>query len=251
MSDISAPGQIASQANLWFIVPAAGSGSRFGAGIPKQYLPLGTSTVIETTLSVLTQLPCRGVYVGLAAHDQHWAGLQWQGFTSAQLQLIKSYQGGTERCDSVLNGLLALQAIATDDDWVAVHDVARPCVHRDTIEGLLQALQTHPEGGLLAVPASDTIKQANARAESIATVDRRALWHAQTPQVFPYRHLLEALQAASTQGLTITDEASAIEAAGGKPLLYPGRNDNIKITQQEDLALAEFYLSRSPLSAVE
>lgn len=238
------PDETAPINNLWFIVPAAGSGSRFGADMPKQYLPLANSTVIETTLAVLTQLPCRGVYVGLAAADQQWQQLQWRGFTAEQRQLIRTYQGGRERCDTVLNGLLALEGHVQADDWVAVHDVARPCVRRETILGLLAALVAHPDGGLLAVAASDTMKQANHHGESVVTVDRSKLWHAQTPQVFRYDSLRHALERARSLGLVVTDEASAIEASGGKPLLFASRNDNLKITRQEDLALAEFYLSR-------
>ena len=219
------------------VVPAAGIGSRMGAECPKQYLPLGSSTIIEQTLSRLLMLDgLERVVVPLNAKDE-----DWQTLSVANSPRIQSTLGGTERCDSVLAGLKALQGIAEDDDWVLVHDVARPCVRLKDIEALTAALADDEVGGILAVPVSDTIKQVTAKSID-KTVDRSVLWQAQTPQLFRYGILLKALSEAAVQGVTITDEASAIEWSGAVPKVVEGSRDNIKITCPEDLALAEYYL---------
>lgn len=219
------------------VVPAAGIGSRMGAERPKQYLPLGESTVIEQTLSRLLILDClESIVVPLSDKDQYW-----QNLSVANSPRIQSTLGGVERSDSVLAGLKALQGIAENDDWVLVHDVARPCVRLKDIEALMTVLADDEVGGILAVPVSDTIKQVTDKSID-KTVDRSVLWQAQTPQLFRYGMLLKALSEAAEQGVAITDEASAIEWSGAVPKVVEGSRDNIKITCPEDLALAEYYL---------
>ena len=220
------------------VVPAAGIGSRMGAECPKQYLPLGSSTIIEQTLSRLSMLDClESIVVPLSDQDEYW-----QKLSMANSPNIQATQGGTERCDSVLAGLKALEGVAGDDDWVLVHDVARPCVRLKDIEILIASMANDSVGGILAVPVSDTIKQVRANVIT-GTVDRSVLWQAQTPQLFRYGLLLKALSEAAEQGITITDEASAIEWSGAEPKVVEGSRDNIKITCPEDLALAEYYLT--------
>lgn len=222
----------------WAVVPAAGSGSRMKMQLPKQYLRLVGRRVIEHTLEILLRHPwIEGAVVVTHSHDIWWEQVQVN--TAKPLLRVN---GGNERCDSVLNGLRVLSELASSDDWVLVHDAARPCLRAQDLERLMTTLRNDPVGGLLAVPVSDTIKRADARGRVRATEDRRELWHALTPQMFRFEALLTAMCSAREQGLQVTDEASAMEAAGLSPRLVEGRADNIKITRPEDLALAEFYL---------
>lgn len=225
---------------LWAVVPAAGIGARMAADRPKQYLSLCGYTIIEKTLERLLQLSqLQKIVVVIAERDPYWSEL-----AIAKHPKIITVAGGQERCDSVLNGLRHLQASAAADDWVLVHDAARPCVRTSEINTLLQQLQHHPDGGLLGVPASDTLKRVGADGVVKQTVDRSQYWHAQTPQIFQYQKLSNALSRALQQGLAITDEASAIELAGMQPLMVAASRNNIKITQADDLALAEFILQQ-------
>lgn len=227
-----------SKPNYWCVVPAAGVGKRMGAEHPKQYLRLMGQTICEHSLSRLLQVDClRAIVVAVAADDPHWSQL-----TIAEHPKIISVEGGRERADSVLNGLRYLATRAEPDDWVMVHDVARPCVRPADIEQLISTTQAHNCGGILATPVRDTLKKATAEQQIAATLDRDGLWHALTPQLFPLQQLLSALEAAIAQGATITDEASAIEWAGSKPILVAGHPDNIKITHPQDLPLAELFL---------
>lgn len=224
--------------NFWAVVPAAGSGSRMNAAIPKQYLQLAGKTILEHTLTRLARHPMiRGVAVAVAANDA-----QWQEVRARMHQAFIEAPGGAERCFSVLNALDALSTHAEPDDWVLVHDGARPCLRHSDLDKLIAVLRDHPVGGLLAAPVRDTMKRADAHHDVIATVDRQGLWHALTPQMFRLRTLKDALRRAIDQGALVTDEASAIELAGMKPRLVEGAADNIKITRPEDLAVAEFYL---------
>ena len=224
----------------WVVVPAAGAGRRMGAAIPKQYLPLAGRPVLAHTLSTfLTPPRIAGLVVVISAEDEYWPQV------AAQLPQDKPClvtNGGAERSASVLNGLQALTTIAQLEDWVLVHDAARPCLRASDLELLISTLANDPLGGLLAVPVSDTLKQADARERVMATADRSTLWRALTPQMFRLGALLAALRQAQAKGLSITDEAMAVEASGGAPRLVEGRADNLKITKPEDLALAEFYL---------
>lgn len=223
----------------WIIVPAAGVGARMGAGCPKQYLPLFGKTVLENTLERLLALPnIAGIYLVLGANDTFWNNLPL-----AQDIRIHCVLGGIERCDSVLNALEILQGKASTDDWVLVHDAARPCIHPQSVTHLIDQVKSHPIGGILGVPVSDTLKQV---VDSIihSTADRRQLWQAQTPQMFRFGLLRECLQRALAEKKVITDESSALECYGYHPLMVQGRSDNIKITRPEDLAIAAMLLQQ-------
>ena len=229
-----------STSRFWVVIPAAGSGSRMGAQLPKQYLPLAGRTVIEHSLARLAALQnCSGVVVAVAADDAVWSSL------NVTLNVpVQTITGGAERCHSVLAALTWLLGVADTGDWVLVHDAARPCVRRADLERLIATLADDPIGGLLAVPARDTMKRAAADGRILATVDRTDLWQAQTPQMFRLGALHEALSSAIIAGVLVTDEASAMERMGQMPRLVEGHSDNIKITRPEDLVLAEFYIKR-------
>ncbi len=224
--------------NHWAVVPAAGVGRRMGAGIPKQYLELAGRRVIDWTLEVLLAEPrIRGVVVALGAGDPFWAQCE-----HATHPRVRRVQGGRERAHSVLNALRALAETAAPDDRVLVHDAARPCLRAEDLARLID-LASGEAGGLLAMPVRDTMKRADDRGRVEATLDRSRLWHAFTPQLFPLQTLHDALERALAEGVAVTDEASAMEHAGYRPLLVEGRPDNLKITRPADLELAALYLS--------
>lgn len=228
----------------WVVLPAAGTGRRFGTELPKQYAPLAGRTVIEWSLQLFLQdTRCQGIVVALAADDHRFATLA--GLAGYRDRLHTTV-GGEQRCHSVLQGLAALPAAV--EDWVLVHDAARPCLTRDELDTLLSSLQSHAVGGLLALPLADTLKQADADGQVLATVPRAHLWRAQTPQMFRYGVLQTALQQALARGEQPTDEAQAIEAMGWQPQLLAGRASNIKITQADDLLLAQWLLAQTPES---
>lgn len=224
--------------NIVAIVPAAGTGSRMQAEHPKQYLTIGGKTILEHAVALLLSNPrISKVIIAISAHDCWFSQLPLA--THPRITVV---EGGNERADSVLAGLAA----AGDAPWVLVHDAARPCLHPDCLARLLELTEHSRTGGILATPAIDTMKRAEPGNPSVIahTVDRADLWHALTPQLFP-RELLDAcLKRACEEGATITDEASALEYCGYHPDLVAGRADNIKVTRPEDLALAEFYLTR-------
>jgi 2-C-methyl-D-erythritol 4-phosphate cytidylyltransferase len=226
---------------IWCVVPAAGVGKRFGSAIPKQYLQLQGKTVCDHTLERLLQLDeIRRVMVCLSPEDEFFATLP-----VAQNPRITTTPGGAERCHSVLNGLRALQPDACDQDWVLVHDVARPCVRPQDIRRLLdQVTGSGAVGGILAHPVRDTMKRADPHHRIIETVCRNQLWHALTPQLFPLGILRAALEAALAAAALVTDEASAIELAGHQPLLVEGHPDNLKITHPQDLPLAALFIQQ-------
>jgi 2-C-methyl-D-erythritol 4-phosphate cytidylyltransferase len=217
------------------------------SAIPKQYLPLAGQPVIVHALTALLEHPLIvGAVIAISAEDEYWLEVAAMFTPAKPLRIVA---GGAERCHSVWNGLEALQEWAAPEDWVLVHDAARPCLQRDDLNRLLTELTDDPVGGLLAVPVRDTLKQADAAGRVVATVDRSQLWHALTPQMFRLGLLHQALSAALTGGLLVTDEAAAMEAAGFAPRLIEGRADNLKITRPEDLVLAEFYLLRRRIPA--
>lgn len=221
----------------WAVVPAAGVGRRMGGSAPKQYLPLGHQTVIEHTLERLLALPSiLGVAVALSEADPYWEDLA----LSTHPRLIRA-PGGEERAESVLNALNGLIGQADAQDWVLVHDAARPCVLSSDIEKLMTQLAEDPIGGLLAIPVSDTLKTVSGDVVT-GTADRSTIWRALTPQMFRFGALRQALTRALEQGFAVTDEASAMEHMGYQPKIVEGRSDNIKITRPEDLPLAAFYL---------
>ncbi len=217
---------------FWAVIPAAGVGARMAADRPKQYLQLGGRTILEHSLNCFLDHPgVKGVVVSIAADDPFWPGLP-----CANDPRIQRAEGGRERADSVLNALLLLHAQgAADSDWVLVHDAARPNLARSDLDRLLIELADDPVGGLLAVPARDTLKRADADGRVSATVDRSTIWQAYTPQMFRLGALHRALADSLVADVAITDEASAIEWSGQAPRLIEGRNDNIKVTRPEDL----------------
>lgn len=235
--------QAMNTARYWALVPAAGAGKRLGASIPKQYLTLLGRPVIAHTLGTLLEHPrIAGAVVAVDAADHWWPSIAAELATAKP---VLTATGGAERCHSVLNGLEVLREQALPQDWVLVHDAARPCLREADVDRLLDELSDDPIGGLLAAPVRDTLKRADAAGRSETTVDRSRLWHALTPQMFRLENLHAALCAALARGLLVTDEAAAMEAAGFSPRLVEGRADNLKITHPEDLALAEFFLSRA------
>lgn len=225
----------------WVVVPAAGRGLRFGAEVPKQYLPLLGEPLIAHTLDRLLAHPrITGAMVVLAPGDTHWPG--WRDRVGKP---VLTAPGGGERADSVLAGLQALPATVADEDFVLVHDAARPCLAPVDLDRLFERAGRHPVGGLLAAPVRDTLKRADGACRVLATEPRESLWRALTPQMFRRGGLQRALLAAAAAGVVVTDEAMAMERLGLKPLLVEGREDNIKVTTRADLALAAFILSRS------
>ena len=224
----------------WLVVPAAGTGQRMQAGRPKQYLHLQKRFLLDVTLArLLRAMTFNGCLVALHPADSWWGQSE-----SARDSRITTCAGGQERRDSVLQALQALAARASADDWVLVHDVARPCFDPADLEKLVCALRGHPVGGLLACPVSDTLKHAGVDHEVTGTLDRSGIWRALTPQMFRFGLLREALQQAAADGMPVTDEASAVEHSGRSPRLVEGRSDNIKVTVPGDLPMAEFILSR-------
>jgi 2-C-methyl-D-erythritol 4-phosphate cytidylyltransferase len=222
----------------WAVVPAAGVGKRMQADRPKQYLPLGGKTVIENTLERLLHSEAfNAVAVAISIEDPYWPELP----VSSDPQIITA-PGGTERADSVLSALKILEGSAAEDDWVLVHDAARPCLTATDIHLLIDSLQDDPVGGILALSSHDTLKQVES-GSIVGTVDRSKVWRALTPQMFRYGMLRDALQEAEGNP-AITDEASALELKGLQPKIVEGRPDNIKITRPEDLALAQFYMEQ-------
>ncbi len=233
-----------SQSVVWAVVPAAGVGSRMKTSIPKQYLPLLTKPVIFHTIQRLSSIAAiQGIWVGISKDDTDWPGIEAQ---LADLSNYSgSYTGGRERAQTVLNGLNSLANQADPQDWVLVHDAARPCVRQQDVDKLIaEVRQSGGEGGLLALAIADTVKRANDKQQVLETVDRKGLWRAQTPQMFRLGPLKMGLEQALDSGQEITDEASAMEFAGCRPLIVSGHADNIKITVPEDLALAEWYLQQ-------
>lgn len=224
----------------WVIIPAAGVGARMAADRPKQYLSLAGKTVLEHTLArFIGHAAVSGIVVALSDNDPYWPELRIE----SNKPLWRA-GGGAERCHSVLNALELLSQHADQEDWVLVHDAARPCVRTGDLDTLMERVREHPVGGLLAVPVRDTMKRADIAHEVQETVERNHLWHALTPQMFRLGMLREALQQALRQQLLVTDDSSAIELTGRHPLLVEGHADNIKITRPEDLALAEYYLQQ-------
>lgn len=229
----------------WAVIPAAGAGTRMGTDVPKQYLKMGGKCVLEHVLEKFCRHPrLEKIVVALAKNDLHWRTLE-----IASHPRIVTVEGGVERCHSVLNGLRALNGAAQADDWVLVHDAARPCVRREDIDHLLVSLADHPVGGILAIPVRDTMKRGGKEQEIRETVDRSGLWHALTPQMFRLALLREAMEKALQEERLVTDEAQALELTGRRPLLVQGHGDNIKVTRPEDLPLAEFFISQQETTA--
>jgi 2-C-methyl-D-erythritol 4-phosphate cytidylyltransferase len=217
---------------FWAVIPAAGVGARMAADRPKQYLQLGGRTILEHSFGCFLDHPgLKGLVVSLAVDDPYWPNL-----ACATDPRITRVDGGEERSGSVLNALLYLHSQgASDDDWVLVHDAAQPNLSRDDLDKLLFELADDSVGGLLAVPARDTLKRADKHGRVLETVDRTPIWQAYTPQMFRLGALHRALADSLVSDVVITDEASAMEWAGHAPRLIEGRSDNLKVTRPEDL----------------
>ena len=222
---------------FWAILPAAGLGRRMESSVPKQYLTLAGKPVIQHSIEKLLQVDgLAGLVVALHPEDSQFSKLD------IPKEKIILATGGETRQQSVLNGLQAISEQAEANDWVLVHDAVRPCVLVNDIECLLGSVANHAVGGLLATPQDNTLKIANLAGQVEKTVDRSQYWQALTPQVFRYAVLLEAIGDAVSGKLAITDEASALEAKGYSPLLVNGDRNNIKLTRESDLLLAEAIL---------
>ncbi len=225
---------------IWCVIPAAGAGQRMGADRPKQYLEIAGRMVIEHTLEKFAGHPrIAGVTVALAPEDPWWSKVNLKKGLE-----VDRCDGGDKRFESVLNGLNALRKKGADaNDWVLVHDAARPCVRRDDIDRLIDTATAHPVGAVLGMPARDTMKRTESDTTVRQTVRRGGLWHAFTPQIFRLGALARALNRALEEGAEVTDESQAMERIGDHPLMVEGHADNIKITTPFDLELAEHFLS--------
>lgn len=223
---------------LWAIIPAAGSGSRFSKTELKQYQNIAGLTVLEHTVARLNQLPLTGYVLAIGEQDNVAQTLALANQDKAHFCL-----GGAERVHSVLNALQYLSRIANDDDWVFVHDAARPCVSQLSLEDLVQSAVDSEQSAILAIPVRDTLKRVETAPLISTTVDRSTLWQAQTPQIAKLGVLKNAIEQALAAGATITDEASALEFVGEQVNVVQGRSDNIKITYPDDLELARLILA--------
>jgi 2-C-methyl-D-erythritol 4-phosphate cytidylyltransferase len=224
----------------WAVVPAAGTGSRMSADVPKQYLQIAGKTILEHTIERLITHPnIDGVVVAVSADDTWWDSLKF----NTNKPVIKTL-GGEQRCHSVKNALYELTRHGNDRDWVLVHDAARPCLRHEDLDTMFAQLSAHMVGGLLAYPVKDTMKRADDKKRVAETIDRTGLWHALTPQMFRLYLLRDALNKAMDDGVLVTDEASAAEYAGYQPKLVEGHADNIKITTPDDIPMAECFLSK-------
>lgn len=230
--------------SIWAVVPAAGIGKRMQSDIPKQYLSLHGEPVLEHTLNKLLSVGAvKGLVISLQENDKYWDRV-----TLHSDKPVLIAKGGNERSDSVLNALNVLADVDGFEevlDWVMVHDAVRPCVRVSDIERLISEVADNEAGGLLASPVRDTMKRQGIEPIVHETIDREGLWHALTPQLFPYRLLRDALLKVTEKEIAITDESSAVEYLGFCPVLVQSHEDNIKITRPGDLRMAEFYLEET------
>lgn len=226
--------------NYFAIIPAAGVGNRMQIDLPKQYISINGKKILEYTLMTLLRYQkFKNCVVVINKEDKHWSTLQ---FSSPHL--LTTF-GGEERCHSVFNGLLALKGLAKQNDWIVVHDAARPLLHQSDIDKLIMHLDNHSVGGLLGHPIKNTVKYLDNN-QCLETLERKKLWAAVTPQMFRYHWLFRALDSVIKKNQSITDEANAIELFGQQPKMVEGRTDNIKVTDKEDLNLLRYYLSLRP-----
>ena len=218
------------------IVPAGGSGARYGAAVPKQYSMIAGRTVIEHSLLALQSCAAiEHIFVNVQLDDT-----RANEVAAAVPDVTFLRCAGATRAETVQSTLAAISKRVKRDAWVLVHDAARPCVSTSDVDRLIDVLHTHAVGGLLATPVADTLKRGTVANEIAETISRENMWRAQTPQMFRYETLVHALNASPD----VTDEAQAIEALGMMPLLVAGSPRNIKITLPDDAELAEFYLTR-------
>jgi 2-C-methyl-D-erythritol 4-phosphate cytidylyltransferase len=219
------------------LIPAAGVGERIGHATPKQYLQLlGRPMLYHSVKALLASGRIATVFVVLSPADLEFRQHDWRDFGE---RIAPLYCGGATRHDSVLNGLVAASSTVDPEDWVLVHDAARPCLGQNELRRMLDTLAADEVGGILAVPVADTLKRGGADGRIQATESREHLWQAQTPQMFRHGLLLHAL----SRTATLSDEAGAVEAFGLKPKLVQGNAANLKVTYAEDLQLAERILA--------
>lgn len=225
------------QTKLWAVIPAAGSGSRFSKTELKQYQYIQDRTVLEHTIRRISQLPLNGYVLAIGTQDTFAQTLAFQNIDKAHF-----CTGGAERVHSVLNALNHLLNFADENDWVLVHDAARPCVTIDCLNALVAKAIESNDSAILAIPVRDTLKQVKTGDHINKTVSRDSLWQAQTPQITKIGKLKKAIEHALENNVTITDEASALEYMGETVRVVMGRSDNIKITYPDDLELARLIL---------
>ena len=222
--------------NFHVIIPAAGIGNRMATALPKQYMPILGKPMISHSVQTFFACPrIASIHLALNPDDEFWRSLA----LDANSRLHLHYTGGETRAETVLNTLNSI-AIG-ENDWVLVHDAARPGLDATMLNHLLDTLQEDAVGGLLALPLADTLKQSNHENRSEKTIPREHLWQAQTPQMFRYSTLKTALQA---NGGTATDEAQAIEALGLQPKLVVGSLKNMKVTYPQDVAIVESLMQK-------
>lgn len=222
---------------LWGVIPAAGSGQRYSKTDLKQYQKILGKTVLEHSVNALYQLPLSSCVIAISTQDTFAEQIEFEHH-------VQFCHGGNERMDSVFAALQHLQGVADQDDYVLVHDAARPCLHQSQIEAINNFCETVQDAAIIAVPVRDTLKKSKANQEIDTTIDRSALWQAQTPQIIKYCVLYQALQHAIQNHLLVTDEASALEHLNVPVKLLEGRSDNIKITYPDDLDFATLILQR-------
>ena len=228
---------------LYGLIPAAGTGERMGQSKPKQYLALlGRTMLYHSVNALLADGRIDTVFVVLAPTDSEFRQHEWREFGERVAPL---YCGGATRHDSVLNGLIAASSTVQSDDWILVHDAARPCLGRRELQRMLDALAADEVGGILGVPVADTLKRADLNGRIQATESREHLWQAQTPQMFRHGLLLQAL----SRTAKLTDEAGAVEAMGLSPKLVRSTTTNLKVTYSEDLILAQTILAAAGTQA--
>jgi 2-C-methyl-D-erythritol 4-phosphate cytidylyltransferase len=223
---------------LWAIMPAAGTGRRLGGDTPKQYREVAGAPLMEHALRALLQSrDVRGVVVAMDPADP-----RANTIASLSDERVQTTPGGATRAHSVLAGLDALEDQVTEGDWALVHDAARPCLTGDALAALIERARVTGEGVILAEPVADTLKQVNDQGEIEQTVDRSILWRAQTPQLFPLLTLRNTLRHCIEGGVSVTDEAMAMERAGHRVHVVEGASSNIKVTVEADLVFADVFL---------
>jgi 2-C-methyl-D-erythritol 4-phosphate cytidylyltransferase len=222
---------------LFALVLAAGSGTRIGDSVPKQYLPVaGKPMMFHSIEAIAAVARVERVFVVLAPLDRHWVAHDWSAFPE---KIEATFSGGARRAETVLNTLKFLEARIAKDDWVLVHDAARPCILTELVEQFLDEIGDDPVGGLLAMPLADTLKRGDENQRVSETIPRLNLWRAQTPQMFRYDFLRRGLE----KNPKATDEAEAVESIGyNAPRLVQGEDSNLKVTFAEDIQLAEMII---------
>jgi 2-C-methyl-D-erythritol 4-phosphate cytidylyltransferase len=232
-----------SEKKLWVIIPAAGIGQRFNGSVPKQYERVNDQPLLSYTLKTfLNYEKTHRVVVAINENDNEWSSLVQSDYSK-----VSSVDGGDTRMHSVYNALQSLQTEVKEDDWICVHDAARPGLTLSALEAMMAKISSHSVGGVMGLPVVDTLKKVTPTQEIKATIDRTSLWRAQTPQIFRYAILQQALDHAINQGVLVTDESSAVEALGYSPLMILGDERNAKITVREDLELFRYWVNQGVL----